>query len=255
MGRKWSSKMKTMKKTMTLLAVVGLALGSSHAASVQVDLNDAGTDPGATWNEIAAPTGTTALKDTSGSFASGISLSFVHEDTVVNDPNVNDIWRDSTGTGKAGAFPTTAPLFSAAADDYFWGNNGATGQILLSGVSDGSYKIELVSSTNTGDFRLADITVNGAFADSPHSGNDFDSHRDGFDNGSLLVWNSVEITEGVITIQSAIEASSTAHPYAGTYDVVHDYYYSSNANQNKTTHINAFSVSNLNPAGTVIMFK
>jgi hypothetical protein len=248
--------MKTMKKMMTLLAVVGLALGSSHASTILVDLNDAGAAPGATWNIIAAPTGTTALKDTSGSFASGISLSFVHEDTVVNDPNVNDIWRDSTGTGKAGEFSTTAPLFSDAADDYFWVNTDGIGTIVLINVVAGQYKIELVSSQDSDNGgRSADIKVNGAMADSPHNGNGFDAHRDGFDNGSLLVWDSVAPVAGVITIQTVVEAASTDHPYVGTYDVVHEYWYSSNANQNKTAFINAFTVSNLSPAGTVFMFK
>jgi hypothetical protein len=231
-------------KFLAVVAAAVMTIGSSHASLILVDLNDAGTDPGATWNTIAAPTGTTALKDTSGSFASGISLSFVNESTV--DPsNENNIFQDSGTGSQAGAFSSTA--FSAAAEDYFWGNNAATGTIVLSNVADGSYKIELVSSRSTGIFanpsRLADFTVNGAFADSLHNGNDFDSHRDGFDNGSLLVWNNVEITEGVITIQVAIEAKSTLHPYAGTADVHGDY--SNNGGQDKTTHINAFSVTTI----------
>jgi hypothetical protein len=205
--------MKTMKKMITLLAVVGLALGSSHAATVLVDLNDAGTDPGATWNTIASET------------ASGVSL----DDTLGNDSGIvltmGGDWQISGTTGNAGAFDGD---FSAGADDYFYmDHEGPTGTIELSSLADGTYKIELVSSRGSDNLGyIADITVNGAVATSSHNGEDFRSDDDGFVNGSLLVWNVVidgDGGSGVITIQMVVDSWNSGQP-------------------NKFGHLNAFSV-------------
>jgi hypothetical protein len=193
-------------KFLAIAAAAVTTIGSSHASIVQVDLNDV-SSPGATWNTIGSISESGFNLFDTDAVDSGIDL------TMGGD------WINSIGTGQAGAFG------GDAADDYFWLSMGKTGTILLSNVVAGQYRIELVSSRSIDNGgRIADITVNGVFADSTPNGDDFNSYADGFVNGSLLVWDSVAVTggSGTITITMSIGPEIGGYPQSG--------------------HLNAFSV-------------
>ncbi|WP_269522949.1 hypothetical protein [Coraliomargarita parva] len=112
-------------------------------------------------------------------------------------------FQDSSSTGNhAGVFDNDGSTFGETGVSYFFvrdqtvDSTGITATLTISGFSGDNYKLELISSvySDTG-VRLADIQVNGSFADSGGGvalyGDDYNAYTDGFLTGTPLTWNNV----------------------------------------------------------------
>jgi hypothetical protein len=180
-----------MRNLFIFLLPAFIAASSAIAQTVLIDFNDAAGSDGTTIN---APTGSPTA--TLGSDT--LTFSFA---------NIND----SGGTGHDGNFDPG--IFAEAAEDYFFvrgtGQAGITGTISISGFTGTKYTLSLASSVSAqvddpNIDRLADIQVNGVFADSGGDpaafGDDYNADFHGFDTGTPLVWNNVTPGSGTITL-------------------------------------------------------
>lgn len=185
-----------MKKLTSIIAISASLSAISASGQILIDFNDSRGSLSGTDEFTIASVANTTLGST------GISLTFS-----------GDFTDSGSGTDHSGAF--AGGDFDEAAEDYFFvrdpslGLNGALGTLEISGLTAGSYLIEVVSSVNSStsnldSTRIADIMVNGSFADSgPSTGNlgdDFNAVTDGNLEGTSLVWAAVAPTAGTITL-------------------------------------------------------
>lgn len=165
--------------------LLGLVLGITAEASlltIQVDFNDAGSDPGPTWYVVdRTENGTVAdLPDINGN-PTGISMVL------------------GTGWSNTGANNQRGAYDEAAADDYFY-RTSTTSSALTFTFNDGAHqtpwRVELWSS-ETRDLGDVDFTINGEFGpgNSPTNGSAFNAFQDGYSQGIIMVWDAVQITD------------------------------------------------------------
>ena len=198
--------MNTIKKMITLLAVLGMVFAlapTAQAALIKVDNNSAGVAPDTTWNVIDPPATTaTSVVDSSGT-TDGVTVTYAG-------------WNDSSSFGREGAYD--GGVFDNAADDYFFINAGSSGTVTISGLLDSeTYTIQLCNSSQDSG-RVGDYVVNGSFGDgaSPFNGDDHDATVDGFDNGTIMTYSGVTPSSGEIVITTTTVSGIAVHLNAFT---------------------------------------
>lgn len=182
------------------LVVMGLGSGAiASAATIQIDLNSAATDPGAGWNVIEASAiggGAAPLSDSNDDELPGVTVS------------LDSGFQTSSSTANSGAFGIDA------ARDYFFvrSSDGAeTGNIVLEGLQPGLYQVELYASISSNTTaRIGDYQVNGVFGTSAENGDDFDGFANGYTGGELMVWDAMVVgANGTLSISVTTIPEST----------------------------------------------
>jgi hypothetical protein len=195
------------------LAAIGLSLPLLSSASNLDFIVDFGTvypSSSNTVNDVTTYNASTSItKDTNGNTLSGISLT---------STGAISIGASSTSAWGSSTIDWVTPTMGT--DFMNLGNgstDGTTGTITITGLSAGSYKIQLVSAQNNAT-SLADIKVAGsdsvyAFADSDYNnsgatGDNWQALSNGKNN--ILIWDAIYIsTGGTITITFTDVSSSS----------------------------------------------
>ncbi|HUS92755.1 MAG TPA: LamG-like jellyroll fold domain-containing protein, partial [Phycisphaerae bacterium] len=154
----------------------------------RIDINEPGTAPGGNWNTIAAEPSSTPLIDFETGNATGVT--FV----------VDSQWSDSgsSGTHWQASNPLPDWAIEAPTRDYMFAENGDA-NLTFTGLDPASfYRLELISTNNTADFRtdaLFDVLEDGDPATV------FNPYTDGYQAGQWLTWNNVQPdANGILTI-------------------------------------------------------
>ena len=189
---------------------IALVLVTLHAATcvagILVDFNDA-TDA----NDLAiGGVVRNVVPNVPGSIFESDDLAKSQGGSSNIDLRVNGNWQDTFLAGQAGAFAITSPQLAPGADDFLFLAGGTTGTVRFEGLTGSRYKLEIVSSRSTDSSNpIADITVNGLFADTLPNGDDYDAHIEGFDNGNLMIWNNVAPVSGQISVAVSVQSGRT----------------------------------------------
>lgn len=185
-----------MKRIILFMSPLVFFTSFVQAITIHIDFSDDQTNPTGNWNIITTPNTTNNnLIDFNSGLATSVSIttsSFLGETGTIN-----------TWTGG-----NVDWVEAVAARDYFGVHVLNTAFITIGGLNDVSlYDIEIVSSSNGfGSSHVADITLNGNFADTNFNGtpsvdgNDFDTRIDGRDPANWLIWNNESSIAGNISI-------------------------------------------------------
>ncbi len=154
---------------------------NASSPPILVDFGEGAAAPtlGGVWNTVDFGLSGASVVDALGA-PTGVTVNF------------GGSWFDS-GVDQ-GAWPAgdTGWVDGDATADYVFNTSGDTSTVTFSGLTPGeAYTLEHVSARSIGATRIADYLVQGNFADSVPNGDDFASLTDGWDGGSILVWNNV----------------------------------------------------------------
>jgi hypothetical protein len=191
--------------------------GLARAQDIRIDFSTVVGLTGPNWNNIINLTGVTNnLID----FPSG-------SPTTVSISGAGSPWLDSFGPE---TFPNRAWLINTATFDGA-GLNGVAGNYVLSGLTGGSYTVELVSAQTSHFMNL--FSVNGVNANRTELGTPvntpWDSLTDGLTPGNWLIWDNVTPVGGQVTITdgsigagilNAMRISLTAVPEPTTWALI-----------------------------------
>lgn len=173
---------------------------SVQAQDIRIDLSNLVSTTSGNWNNISNLTGLTSnLIDFPSGSATGVSID------GTGSPWLN-YFGDNTGS-----FPNQAWLIQPAAQDGAGLDTGLTGSFLFTGLTNGSYKVEIVSARSNFNY-LNTITVDGVLASSTQLGTPVNtpwgSTSDGLTPGNWLIWDNVTPVGGQITITDIANAST-----------------------------------------------
>ena len=164
-------------------AVLATFCGAVQAETILVDFNSTASTPtlGGTWNTIDAPSATAQrLYDTSGNLT---SMTLATTGSFQDSSGVRAGWSRSW-------------VDSAATYDYFYlhGTN-VSGTVTFAGLDDSRlYNVNVIASrpgSETQGTDIADITVQGLYANSEVSSDDFDCYNSGYVGQKILIWEHV----------------------------------------------------------------
>lgn len=172
---------RTLQMTLQRTALTALALAlipaASHAAVIQVDLNDRDPAP-AGWNSIDGGLSLVSVTDSDG-----------NDDGVT----VSNTLSTSSGTGNEGAYD--GGFWDEVADDYLFTTSNSATVTIENLLTWESYTLKLISSTDSGGSsgRISTFTVNGSAGDGapPLNGFEFNARNDGFNNALEMTFSGV----------------------------------------------------------------
>ncbi len=199
-----------------LTSVLLAAVCPARAGVILVDLNRTYSDPiTSDWNTIES-----TPDNTSGGVITVVDQP-LHSSLELPTPatlSLTGAWAVSMTTGNASISPDAPAEFETAARDYFWISTlQTTSTLTIGGLIDGSaYQIEVVSSRASDNTnRSADFSIHGSPADDPagfstphHDGQDFHAYDDGYLDGMIMEWSSVQPIGGEITLLAAPTAEN-----------------------------------------------
>jgi hypothetical protein len=174
--------------------LLSLALATRAVAQeIRLDLNELTILP-ANWNTVSSNTTVADLLDFGTGVGTGVDVTTANFEFYAFDPNIwtagDKGWVAENG-GKGAGFRISA----------------GTATVTFDKLPGGAYRVQVVASNRT-DFpgSVADIQVNGSFADADEDGtgeNGDDYPLDGNGHNNWLIWNAVAPSAGQIQVSMA----------------------------------------------------
>ncbi|MFH1269134.1 MAG: PEP-CTERM sorting domain-containing protein, partial [Planctomycetota bacterium] len=183
-----------------LLSALVLTTLPNHEfpAPIFIDANDVGAPPGPKWNTIAqADVGTALLlSDENGDFT-GITATLVNGPGTWNNETAPGVWQQQIG-----AYAGT--ILEEGTNDYMHIQPaGSAATLILANLQDDrQYRLEMSASldyANVGQY----VTLNGEYAIGWDSSTPFNAQTDGFQSGTVLVWDYMSPINGELVLELA----------------------------------------------------
>jgi hypothetical protein len=108
-------------------------------------------------------------------------------------------WTNSSAMPNTGKYAGTI-LEEATTDYMYLTTENTSGTLTLDGLADAWYRVEMSASRSDSSNRLQDTTLNGAWADGDHTGQNFSAYTHGHEQGTILLWRARPI-DGVLTLE------------------------------------------------------